>query len=323
MRIILIGDLHYDLKQPLKRIDDIKETFSEKFNWLRKHSRIGHKILYVCTGDIFNKPNPDVTVINHLIDEISTLPGDFVTTSGNHDLFNYDITSHNKSALSLMEKALDNFYVVNTSIKDNLDFYNEDEYYKDKIMIVGRYFTNDIDNVDNRDFVYNADKFTYDIAKNNNRYLLGIVHGMVLEKPNKFIKHTLAKDLINTNFDFLLTGHDHTGYKFNGKCYNPGSLYRSKIDEKDRDVKVGVLDIEFNDDTNSFTQTFSESFFDSKGEFYEYKPIEILQDTKELIKDKNINSSNINLYAYVSNLEYTTEVKRKALGYLMGMIENV
>lgn len=317
MRIILIGDLHYDLKQPLKRVDNIIETFSKKFDWLRKQKIDGEKIIYVCTGDIFNKPNPDVSIINSLISKISSLPGDFVTTTGNHDLFNYDIDSFDKTALNLMIKALDNFYVINTKVDFNdSDFTNLDTYYKDKVEIIGRYFTNDIDNIDRRDLVYNADTLSFELAKQNGIYLLGIAHGMVIDKPNKFIKHTLSDSIKNTNFDFLLTGHDHTGYKFNGKCYNPGSLYRSKIDEKDRKVKVGVLDIKFDNDAKTFSQTFSESFFDGVGEFYEYKPIEILQDTKELIKEKDLNSSNINLNAYINNLEYSDKVKEKAMEYI-------
>ena len=77
-----------------------------------------------------------------------------------------------------------------------------------------------------------------------------IVHGFLSVKPWPHVDVTLLKDVVGTNADILLTGHEHGGFglKKIGEKYfcNPGSLLRVSASVGDVNLNPSYLDIEIN-----------------------------------------------------------------------------
>ena len=115
------------------------------------------------------------------------------------------------------------------------------------IKIVGTPYIYKMDGEDKKAYLLN------DYEKDDNEFLINVVHGMLLEKPFiKEIEHTVVTDILDTKADLTLSGHYHTGFgviKLNGKTFlNPGSLTRcSNTTEEYKRMPQYAL-IEINED---------------------------------------------------------------------------
>lgn len=213
MNILIIGDIHFRLNNPMSRKDDLKEVFEDKFNQIRNLIKEKDVKYVITTGDVFDKAKVTNETLWFAHDLIQSLKIPVISIVGNHDMIGNSINNHKLSSLYLLQKLCDNLIIEpNYLIKD--------------LNIIGNNYGNDNFIIDNINKSY----------KN-----IIVTHSMITENVQMF--DTIKAEDIITNADLIITGHNHSKFHI-GKVYNPGALIRLTTGKGDMDrvVEVGILD---------------------------------------------------------------------------------
>lgn len=302
MRIAFIGDPHFDYSTPVSRLDDYKELTITKLNSLLKLA-VDNKINIVfMTGDIFNKVDQSLTYIHDLINALNKFKEnniDIYAIWGNHDLRNNNLAISDKTPLSLLFKAGIIKYLSIEGIRLNEDTH-----------IYGLDFTrmNELDNI------------KVEVKTN--------ILMMHYATDNTIPYESIGREQL-TNFDIVVSGHDHMYYPMSGLLkpvmLRPGSFTRRTKDDYNlqRDIIVYVYDCDskdivehklpnvkpakevfknevfldktgiYNFYSKDYNELFATDFFESEttdfGEMIEELPETVFKESKKAIKEAAIN----------------------------------
>ena len=226
---IITSDIEIRNKIPICRTDeDYLETMWGKIEWLKDLQE-----KYDCPifdgGDLFDK---DLKVKpNHLLlgRAIASLPTQFYTVPGNHDLPGKSLANYENSAMAVLERA----GIVNTKTRsipgDSPNKYKK--FNKPRIVI--------------HRFPWGVPLKRIDLIMNNDwegerEYHVVLIHAMVYNGNPPFpgCKGYEAGEVLNIfdNMDLIVCGDNHktfTRSKGNTILVNPGSLMRNDADQID------------------------------------------------------------------------------------------
>jgi exonuclease SbcD len=211
MKIAFATDFHLRYTAPISRIDDEKyfQNILTKIKYLIEFANSNCDLI-IFGGDIFDKPDIPYSLLILFIKELKKSQKPILSVIGNHDIYGYNDDSINKSAIGVLFE--------NKIIKklDNIIIENE------KVRIKGIHCFSD--------FILNDYKEGY--------YNIAVIHKPI---TNLSIPNTIKiSDIIETNkYNLLLCGDIHLPFEYiygNSIILNPGSLARTSILDKDRDV---------------------------------------------------------------------------------------
>lgn len=249
LKFLVLGDLHLSTTNPANRIDDIKLATMQKFDEIQKICN-EHKVSAIlCTGDIFNGGQVSNATLLFAFELFKPFTIPIYTAVGNHDLFNYNINTLQRTSLIVLSKMLHNFHVI-CNKDDGVAFADK----KDNVAnVTFQEFTNDLD-------TEKCNGYTADISEYNDDIVhIRVVHGMLLDHKPPFDKYTLLHE-VETTQNVVISGHDHLGYgtkKYKNTTFiNPGSLLRlsaSKAEIK-RKITVGLIEIKYKQATVSLIE---------------------------------------------------------------------
>lgn len=293
MKVLFVGDPHFDSSTPLSRLDSYRKLTLDKLSDILEIS-INNNVKYVImTGDVFDKLDQSLSYIHDLL-TITNLFKDnnieILSVIGNHDLKYNNMAYFDTTPLNLLFKV--------DAIK-HLDTLSLSEF---NTIIYGIDF-NDLDK---------------DITVDNKYYNVLVAH-YALENtvPNESLDNTKVQQ-----FNLVVSGHDHKDYPMkqigNTTVLRPGSMTRRTRDEYNltRDVGVYLLDLETKEITfeklksarhakdvfnfNSFLKPtasifstdynglFTEDFFSNEtnsiNEMIDSLPMTIYDSTKSILK---------------------------------------
>jgi len=226
MKIGIIGDIHFRINTPVSRLDDIKETFIEKFTQVSEildEKRV--KTIFL-TGDVFDKskvPNETLLLAKKCLNMFPT-DSTIYTVVGNHDMIGNSLNSYENTSLAILDKLVPNLKVIIN---------------KNKVI------SKDVVTKFN---AYGNNNFDMDLMGMQRNIIL--THTMISENVEMF-DTSLAKDVVS-QADLIITGHNHNKFlvtsKSNTIIYNPGALIRltAAKDDMGREVEVGIYETNTN-----------------------------------------------------------------------------
>lgn len=223
MRLLYTNDWHLQENTPVNRVDDFKQVMFNKLDEINE-IRIKEKIDFVIHGgDLFDswKVSPEFTgkVIRHIFDYV------IYGIPGNHDLLGYNLTSYDKSSLSVLEKS--GHYIR----LDRIQYLIKGD---EKVRIIGipagqeSILEDLIKEVSNRD---------------TREPRIVVNHAMITDEENLPYEHTYYK-VLDGIADVVLCSHWHKPFYMQTDksiFINNGSLMRCSIDER-HEPQVCIID---------------------------------------------------------------------------------
>jgi DNA repair exonuclease SbcCD nuclease subunit len=226
-RFLIIGDNHLDSRTPQNRIDNYMESCLMELQESFQIAKAVQADYCIFLGDIFDRIEVNGICRNRVLqimmsDNGNPWPFEKYVTVGNHDI------AHNPIYL---EKSTLGTLISSGAVK-----------HVDQIQELGirfLHFTPELDeNLRNNLLQSFTDKIYF-------------CHASIVDKPSRF-EHVLFTDLVvNKEAKLIVSGHIHAPMESekNGvKFFNPGSLGRTKIDEK-HDPQVLLIQYDFSNNT--------------------------------------------------------------------------
>ena len=209
MKVIFAGDTHLDSRTPLSRNDNYRETTLKKLRSLKKLAKSKGADTVILTGDLFNRYDIPISYLNEVMLVLKEFKNEHIevyTLIGNHDLPRNMMEYFKTTPLSLLfESGL----IQGLNNKNVIEL--------DNAIIHGMNFT-ELDT--------EFDKLSLDKAN-----ILVMHYASENTVPNESVP---LSEL--TDFDIVVSGHDHTYYtpltKHGVKLYRPGSFTRLTKDAK-------------------------------------------------------------------------------------------
>lgn len=251
MRILNVGDIHWTMTNPARRVDAYYESIGHKLDEL-----VGIAAGYDATvfiGDLFHsKSRVKWLEWSLLADKLKAIPGRKFVIPGNHDLFGGNYYSWEVQPIGALVKA---------GIVEMLDKPVRLDY----VWLVGIPFS----------YYHQSKDYYLDVQKFRPNLVLCYTHDMILKSSPPFDCRYLLMDDVMANFDgdILFNGHLHYiheiyNYGINKKFVQLGSVSRGvlNIDDKDRPIQVVGLTVGpsgaggFTQHTLQIVRPFSEVF---------------------------------------------------------------
>jgi DNA repair exonuclease SbcCD nuclease subunit len=227
-RFLIVGDNHLDSKTPQSRVDNYMESCLMELEETLQIAKAVQADYYILLGDVFDRIEVGGVCRNRALETLLSngnkpWPFEKYVVVGNHDI------AHNPSYL---EKSALGTLIASGVIK-----------YTDSIEELGvrfLHFAPDLDEKIKKGELMNyLDKIYF-------------CHASIVDKPSRF-DHALFSDLVfRDTTKLIVSGHIHSPMEAISKCgvkfFNPGSVGRSKIDEK-HDPQVLLIQYDFSNDT--------------------------------------------------------------------------
>ena len=211
MKLLIFTDSHIRASTPRSRIDDYPTAMWEKFRQISQIIIEKGINAVLIGGDLFDTPDPSTSIVNSYLQLFTYWNIPIYSIIGSHDKFGYNDDTLYRTGLGTLIasgtiKLLDKTQRIgyNTQIAGISHSYDLDEnpaidYYRKKL--------------------------------DSNEYLIQICHGMTIDGPWGFGKHTNVRD-IRTEADLCVCGHYHPGFApiqvENTMIINVGSLGRTE-----------------------------------------------------------------------------------------------
>jgi DNA repair exonuclease SbcCD nuclease subunit len=232
MKILYFTDPHIRANSPSSRLDDFPSAILNKLKWIGEYAFDKNIKTIVVGGDWLDRPDTAYSMLNKLVVELLIWKRMGITTYtilGNHDLYGYNPVTFDRTAMSL----LTNMGLMTRLTREPIELGD--------VSLTGV------------DAYYGLDKGfieDYTVVKGDkSKIKINVVHGFLDNKHwGDVVSMTHIDDILDTNADITLTGHEHSGFgviKKNGKIFcNPGSLARvtASIGDISQEVKVAVID---------------------------------------------------------------------------------
>jgi DNA repair exonuclease SbcCD nuclease subunit len=243
LKFLYSTDFHVRASSPAARLDDFHITILKKIEyWLRKGEEL-EVDGYLNGGDWLDRPDVPYSTLRKLLKILKTAKKPIYSVGGNHEEYGMNPETFERTAFGILEGS----GVINmlspterTTVSDkNCDTV---------VSLSGCHAYFDLDKGERvLDYTDVPQPVTPDATK------IHIVHGFLSkEKRLEDIPHTLIEDVLDTNADIVLTGHDHQGFgviKKNGRIFcNPGALARvsAAVGDVNLEVKFALITIDGN-----------------------------------------------------------------------------
>lgn len=233
MKFLFLTDDHKRGTNPANRKDHFPSTLAAKLREVVNIVKEQEIDFVLHGGDFFDVPAPSLSTCGDFLEIYQDIPVPVYIVAGNHDLFGQNQETLPRTMLGLAAR-LKIVHIIG----------REPVYLEKKglrIQLTGQGYHFDMDRGD--------PKKDYVVKKRNCDYAIHVVHGMLLDRavfPGA--NYTLVEQILDTEADFTLAGHNHLGFqdmKKNGKFFlNPGALARlsNHPAEIRRPVQVIILD---------------------------------------------------------------------------------
>lgn len=281
MKAVLVGDLHLDSTTPLSRLDNYRETTITKLKSLLQLMIDRGANQLILTGDVFDKLDQSAIYMHDIVDVLQSFKEQGIavwSVWGNHDLNRDNLEISNKTPLALLFKTgLIKYF------GDNLDGIP----LSDDLTLYGINFTQ----------AHQVEQFN---LNSNTRRLL-VMH---YATDNTVPGDSIAANKL-TNFDVVLSGHDHMYYPpkqvDSTLIVRPGSFTRRTKDAYNltRDIVVYLYDSKTNKteelvlpNAKQSVDVFkNEAFIDNTVDFYKKGYGDLFTD--EYFKSKSTKLSDL------------------------------
>lgn len=236
-KILVLGDLHWRATNPVARLDNLKESLTEKLNECWQIAKSNYADAIVIPGDVFNSPGIVYSTLADLIWLLRQAPAPIYAIPGNHDLFASSPESLYRTPLG---------FLFQIGILSNLDgktvLFGEDG------LLSGRGYDAAVD-VDPT--IYACPEMPEHPQIYTHKTAIHVTHGMLVKEPVPG-RHTLMQSLLELDNppDVLINGHFHlgTGITQVGPTLvvNPGALCRlsAHMEELNRQPEVALITID-------------------------------------------------------------------------------
>ena len=222
MKFGFFTDSHFSTKNE-SRLDNTLQVSIKKLKQALRWFKKNKCDFVICGGDLFDRHRElNFDLLYSVFETIKSQSLKIYYIMGNHDEQGYRWQTVDKSSAGFIEKISGGKLIL---IKDKLEIKG--------CNLIACHAGQDIEEITNS------------VEKSN--------------KPNIVIAHCLLSNdmsignislnkITNTNIDLVLSGDLHDGYEYQKNdyginCYNPGSLIRLSVSDKDRKPKVAMFDI--------------------------------------------------------------------------------
>ena len=323
MRFILFNDPHIRGNAPQNRKDNFVETLKNKISEVVKIAKEYKADYFLCGGDIFDTPIPSMGAAGEIMGCLLSAGIPVYTVAGNHDFYAANTVTLTRTLLGY-SAALDKVKLLNQNPiilhKDNVTVQLSGQPYHDEIDTEGR-----------------DPKLDYCVSKSPDCHAaIHIVHGMLMDKPDFPGDVTLIKNVIDTEADITITGHNHIGYGIqyinNRYFINPGSLVRLSNHKAEISRPVGVVLIEVEPDHINCEFKELETALPGEDVLDRSKIAEVIAMerklqtfTQELVKSTDMNRVDVTtiIKQAVTDSEETESVLKEALRRIAIAEENL
>lgn len=235
MKLLFLTDTHIRGNTPENRKDNLGDTLKNKINEVVEIAD-KYEVDYILHGgDFFDVASPSLAVTGEFLELFKQFTVPIYAISGNHDLFGANIQTLPRTLLGFIAR-LGFINLINPGEKIYLKKHDV------CLQLTGQPYHYDID-IRPRELDYYVTKEAADVA-------IHMVHGMLAHQEEFPGPHTLIDDILETEADITLSGHNHLGFgnlEINEKYFvNPGALIRLSNHKKEIERKVGVtlIDLE-------------------------------------------------------------------------------
>lgn len=211
MKLLVFTDSHIRASTPRSRTDDYSAALWEKFRQITQIIEDRAIDAVLIGGDLFDAPDPSTSIVNSYLQLFTHWNIPIYSIVGSHDKFGYNDDTLYRTGLGTL--------IASGIIK----VLNDTECIGYNTQIAGTSHSYALDENPSTD--YYKKKF------NPHDYLIQICHGMVVDGPWGFGKHTNVRDIC-TDADLLICGHYHPGFNpvqvGDTQIINVGSLGRTE-----------------------------------------------------------------------------------------------
>lgn len=223
MKVLFLGDPHFDSQTPISRIDNYAETSIKKLSEIRQLALDNDVSHVMTTGDFFDKVQVSFAYLNNLVQELRKFKEDGLTvwsSIGNHDLPYNNMSYFKNTPLNVLFNSGLVKHIKKVNVFKNFNVYGIDFTKHEEVKNI---------KVDDK-----------------KRSILIQHYATDNTVPGESID---LKDI--EHFDFVVSGHDHAYYKplkLETGCMvlRPGSLLRRTKEEYNlsRDIVLYLFDSE-------------------------------------------------------------------------------
>lgn len=239
MKFLFMTDTHGRTNSPISRKDDFPSAILKKMRWcVDKANDEGRMILH--GGDWVNRPDTAPTFISMMASILGLCENGVVGILGNHDIYGYNTDSFRRTPMSIVNAC------------NQIHILPNDE----SVLLEGDGVRVYISGVSSHALLdKNGRTEDYctprkDKPKAVDEIRIHIVHGFLTDHDwPESVPYTKIQDVLDTDADILLTGHEHTGYGIftnNDTTFcNPGALGRvsAAVGDVNRSVQVADIDV--------------------------------------------------------------------------------
>lgn len=234
MKFLVIGDIHYTLRNPKARKDDYHLAIEAKLTEAADIAK-DHKVEAVLIpGDLFDSPTVSLVAITRLAAMLKKFPCPIYTIPGNHDSHGHNLSTIDRTPYGLL-KGLGLIECLHYPIASKLE----------GVIITGHGFDTETDR--------SVEQYKTYISPGKN-VRIHLVHGMLLDSSPGFdMRHTLVSQIgempKKDSPDILVCGHYHLGLSSqligDTLVVNPGALCRISAhqEEVERTPQVAILEV--------------------------------------------------------------------------------
>jgi len=221
-RFLYYTDPHLSVRCPVYRTDDYSKSLIAKLEEVYEIAEQNNADFVLCGGDFFNSHSIfSFGLINNIIDVLNKSNLDTYSIIGQYDIFGYNSDTFKSSTLAFIERHCSSLHIITDSVE------------KDDVVIYPCHCYDDFEKC-------------LDASLPKRKYSILVVHKL-LSKTKAPFEVIVTSDIKKNGFNLVLSGDLHSGVPKHtiGKTtyYNPGSLVRRAINEIDRKIKVGLIDI--------------------------------------------------------------------------------
>ncbi len=267
MIFICVGDIHFQDKYS-HRLDDVRKTFTSKFEEIYNWAERDAAEAIILTGDIFNNKNPrniSHDFMSFVCKLLSEAPCPIYSIIGNHDVLYNDITRIDKHPLGVL--------FASGLIKP----------------LCSQSFTREGEPmVSIRGYNYGFDFNTLNLSKDSDSVHIAITHCHASQEGGSLFgneKIWSFKELEKLKANYILNGHDHTPYS-NSKfgittLLRPGGLFRASRGKEDRERLIKITKI----DTKKLKTYTLVLPYKKSDEVFDFTTKELLDDENQQIAE--------------------------------------
>ena len=240
MKFLFMTDTHGRTNSPVSRKDDFPSAILKKMRWcVDKANKEGRIILH--GGDWVNRPDTAPTFISMMASILGACENGVLGVLGNHDVYGYNTDSFRRTPMSIVS-ACNKIHILPDN--ESVLFESAEGI---KVYVSGVSSHALLDKNGRTDDYYTPRK---DKPKVVDEIRIHIVHGFLTDHDwPESVPYTKIQNILDTDADILLTGHEHTGYGVfvnNDTVFcNPGALGRvsAAVGDVNRTVQVADIDI--------------------------------------------------------------------------------